>query len=235
MGSNYFRFKQFTINQDKCAFKVGTDGVLLGASADITGTGRILDVGAGTGLISLMLAQRGGTHIFAIEPEKESFIQLCENINNSPWSNIIQANETSLQDFAPDMKFDLIVSNPPYFSDSLRNPDQRKSVTRHTDTLSSSDLLAGAERLLSGSGRFQVIMPYVEGNLLIAVACGFGLFCNSLVKIRPLPSSETKRIIITFTRERKPVHEKFLTIESGKRHDFTDDYIRLTRDFYLNF
>ena len=144
--------------------------------------------------------------------------------------------KTDLQSFKTlTEKFDLIVSNPPYFSDSLKNPDPRKSAARHNDSLTSKELLTGVIALLESNGSFQVILPYVEGNILIAEAQEYGLYCNNILKIRPLPTSEIRRLIITFSRERKPVTEKFLTIEYGKRHEFTEDYINLTRDFYLKF
>lgn len=235
MAANHFIFKEFTINQEKSAFKVGTDGVLLGAYADVTGVHRILDIGTGTGLISLMLAQRSEAEVVAIEPDHESFIQSCENINNSKWKDRIEVFETTLQEYNTKNKFDLIVTNPPYFSDSIRNPDQRKSFARHNDTLSSSDILKSMNLLLNYNGRLQLIMPYIEGNILIAEASGYGFYCYDMLKIRPLPTSEIRRLILTFGRERVRITEKFLTIEHGKRHEFTEEYINLTKDFYLKF
>ena len=124
MANNYFSFRQFIIYQDRCAFKVGTDGVLLGAYADISSAERILDIGTGTGLIALMLGQRCGAIITAIEPDSESFRQACTNIEECKWENRIKAENISLQNFFPgNDKFDLIVTNPPYFADSLKNPD----------------------------------------------------------------------------------------------------------------
>jgi tRNA1Val (adenine37-N6)-methyltransferase len=235
MPNSYFNFKQFTINQDKSAFKVGTDGVILGASADISGVNRILDIGTGTGLIAIMLAQRCGAEIVAIEPDNDSYRQALENVGNSRWRDRISVECTSLQDFRPEKPFDLIVSNPPFFSGSLKNPDPRKSASRHNDSLTGQELLNGAAQLLTENGRFCVIMPYVEGNILIAEAQEYGLFCNGLLKIRPLATSDVRRLVISFSRQRKKPDEKFLTIEHGKRHEFSEDYISLTKDFYLNF
>jgi tRNA1Val (adenine37-N6)-methyltransferase len=235
MANDYFEFKQFIIYQDRCAFKVGTDGVILGAFANISGARRILDIGAGTGLISLMLAQRSEALIFAIEPDDESFSQLQENINRSKWSDRVIASNTRLQDFSTNEKFDLIVSNPPYFSNSLKNPDKRKSDTRHNDNLSTSDLLKCSSALLAPEGRLQVIMPYPEGSLLIAEGPDYGLFCYEILKIKPLPTSDVRRLVLAFSKEKKKLSEKFLTIEHGRRHEFTQEYIDLTRDFYLKF
>jgi tRNA1Val (adenine37-N6)-methyltransferase len=236
MANDYFSFKQFTIYQDKSAFKVGTDGVLLGACANIEGARKILDIGSGTGLISIMLAQRCNAYITAIEPDHESFIQTCENVSRCEWSTRIKVENTSLQNFNSDQdKFDLIVTNPPYFSDSLKNPDPRKTFARHNDSLSSEELLEGVSKLLDEQGRLQLILPYVEGNIFIAGANKFGLYCNNILKIKPLPTSEIRRLILTFSRIRKKPVESFLTFEHGKRHEFTDEYINLTKDFYLKF
>jgi len=236
MANNYFSFKQFTVYQDKCAFKVGTDGVLLGACADITGAKHILDIGTGTGLIALMLAQRSDAEIVAIEPDLNSFEQAYRNIETSKWESRIKVEDTALQNYDPgSVKFDLIVSNPPFFSDSLKNPDHGKASARHNDSLKNSELLEGAIRLMAESGRLQVIMPYVEGNIFIAEAREYGLFCSNILKIKPLPTSEIRRLIMTFSRERHKVKEKFLTIERGRRHEFTEEYKALTRDFYLKF
>ena len=235
MANKYFSFKQFTVYQDKCSFKVGTDGVLLGASAEVNGVKDILDVGTGTGLIALMLAQRSDAHITALEPDEDSFRQAVENIRESRWNDRINVINTRIQLFDPGYRFDLIVSNPPYFTDSLKNPDDRKASARHTGNLTGVELLEGVRRLLTDKGKFQVIMPWAEGNLLIAEASGFGLYCNQILKIRPLPTSGIKRMIITFSTKRESVREKFLTIEHGSRHEFTEDYKNLTKDFYLNF
>lgn len=236
MANDYFSFKQFTIYQDKSTFKVGTDGVLLGASADITGVGTILDVGTGTGLIAIMLAQRCIATIVAIEPDDSSFIQSCENVKNCKWYNRISVEHTRLQDFNPEVdKFDMVVINPPYFNNSIKNPDPHKSAARHNDNLTSADILFNTSRLLKEDGRLQVIMPYIEGNVFIAEAATYGFYCNKLLKIRPLPDSEIRRLILTFSRKQLPLLERFLTIEKGKRHEFTEEYVNLTKDFYLKF
>ena len=236
MANNYFSFKQFTINQEKSSFKVGTDSVLLGAAADVTGTRKILDIGSGTGVITIMMAQRSDAEIIAIEPDQSSYLQTCENVSRCKWNNRIKVEHTSLQDYNPvNEKFDLIVTNPPYFSNSLKNPDITKSSTRHTDMLGSSDLLEGVVKLLEDEGRFHLVMPYVEGNIFIAEAHKYELFCYNILKIKPLPTAEIKRLILSFSRKRKKITEKFLTIEHGKRHEFTEDYINLTKDFYLKF
>jgi tRNA1Val (adenine37-N6)-methyltransferase len=236
MAGNYFSFKQFTICQDKSAFKVGTDGVLLGASADVTGVKRILDAGSGTGLIAIMLAQRCDAEIVAIEPDHESYFQTCDNVSLCKWSSRIKVEHTGLQNYYPGKeKFDLIVTNPPYFTDSLKSPDPRKSVARHNDSLTSEEILKSVLRLMDEGGHLQLIMPYVEGNVFIAEAQKYNLYCNSILKIRPLPTGEIRRLILTFSRKRIRITERFLTIEYGRRHEFTEEYINLTKEFYLKF
>ena len=236
MANSYFHFKQFTINQDKCVFKVGTDGVLLGACADIRGAGKILDIGTGTGLIALMLAQRSEAEITAIEPDHDSFEQACDNVRQSKWHERIKVVNTGLQNYDPGaVRFDLIVTNPPWFTDSLKNPDQGKAAARHNVTLDNTELLTGVSLLLAEDGRFQVIMPYVEGNIFISEAREYGLFCNNILKIKPLPTSGVRRLILAFSRSRLKPAERFLTIEHGKEHEFTREYINLMKDFYLKF
>jgi len=236
MANNYFTFKQFTVNQDKSVFKVGTDGVLLGAVTNVDGVKKILEIGTGTGLIALMLAQRSDAEIVAIEPDFESWCQACENVNRSKWNSRIKVLNSDFQSYLPESeKFDLVVTNPPYFTDSLRNPDPRKSTARHNDSLTSEELLKGVTRLLEENGKFQLILPYVEGNIFIAEAVRYGIFCNSILKIRPLPDSDIRRLILTFSRIKTLPAEKFLTIEKGNRHDFTEEYINLTKEFYLKF
>jgi len=236
MANNYFSFKQFTIYQDKSAFKVGTDGVLLGACAEVEAAKKILDIGSGTGLIAIMAAQRCNAEIVAIEPDYESYLQVMSNVENCKWKNRINVENIRVQEFISiDTKFDLILTNPPFFTDSLKNPDMRIAASRHNDSLTTEELLKSVVRLLEEEGRFQLILPFVEGNIFIAGAQEYGLYCNSIIKIRPLPTSDVRRLILTFSKSRKRLTEKFLTIEKGKRHDYTDDYINLTSEFYMKF
>jgi tRNA1Val (adenine37-N6)-methyltransferase len=237
MANNYFSFKEFTINQDKTIFKVGTDGVLLGACADITEGKRILDVGTGTGLIALMVAQRTAAGIVAIEPEINSYNEACENVRNSEWQNRISVENVDFQRYSSEQtqKFDIIISNPPYFRDTLKNPDRDKSATRHSDSLTFSDILFGANHLLNPKGNLQIILPYAEGTLFIAEASQSGLYCNRIIKIKPVPAGNIIRLILKFERVKKPLLEKFLTIETGTRHRYTEEYKEITKDFYLKF
>lgn len=235
MANDSFNFKQFTIYQDKAAFKVGTDGVLLGAVADLNGVRRLLDIGTGTGLIAIMTAQRCEADIVAIEPDYDSFIQCCENVSLCRWKERITVENITLQEYGDNEKFDLIITNPPFFTDSLKSPDPRRTVSRHNDSLTNAEILSNASRLLREDGRLQLILPYAEANIFITEASEYGFFCNSIMKIRPLPTSQTRRMILIMSRQRIRATERFLTIEHGKRHEFTEDYISLTKDFYLKF
>ena len=237
MPNQWFNFKQFKVWQKESAFKVGTDGVLLGAWCDVKDNSRILDVGTGTGLIALMTAQRSDADIVAIEPDKSSAAEASLNIAKSPWNKRIMILETTLQDYSDntDLSFDHIVSNPPYFSDSLQNADMRLSRARHNFSLDSVDLLKCAVKLLDDSGMLSVILPYTEANLLIAEACDYGLYCSRMLNVKPLPDKPVKRILLEFTREKKDLSSGFLIIETGKRHNYSHEYRSLTKDFYLDF
>jgi tRNA1Val (adenine37-N6)-methyltransferase len=235
MPNNYFRFKQFKVNQEQATFKVGTDGVLMGACADLPDAKNILDIGTGTGLIALMAAQRSKADIVAIEPDEDSFSQAAENVKDSPWSDRIVLVNKDFQRFWTDCtnKFDIIITNPPYFKDSLKNPDGAKSSARHSDALSSEDILSGSRKLLNDKGSLQLILPYIEGTLFIAEAIDYGFFCNRIIKVRPSPAGEIIRLILKFERTKKKLSEKFLTIETGTRHSYTEEYKEVTKDFYL--
>ncbi|MDX9812418.1 MAG: methyltransferase [Bacteroidales bacterium] len=236
MSNSYFRFKQFTIHQDKASFKVGTDSVILGAWVDTGGAESILDIGTGTGLLALMLAQRSGALITAIEPDRDSFEQAYNNVKNCKWHERICVVNTTLQDFSSGSgMYDLIVTNPPYFSGSLKNPDSRKAASRHNDSLQPSDLLKAVDMLLHEDGSFYIILPYAEAAVFIAEASDYGFFCNSMLKIKPSPSGSVIRLIMSLSRSAQRLSESFLTIGKGPRHEYTADYINLTKDFYPGF
>jgi tRNA1Val (adenine37-N6)-methyltransferase len=237
MAGNIFNFKQFTINHDRSAFKVGTDGVLLGAYADVSGVRNILDIGTGTGLIALMLAQRSEAAVTAVEPDVESFRQACMNAALSKWADRIHVVNSDLQSFYPgETRYDLIVANPPYFRSSLKNPGKTKAAARHDVSLGFDDLLGGVSRLLESKGLFQVILPANEGKIFTELAVTYHLYCCKMLKIKPLPEGEVKRLILTFSQKRfNPAEESCLVIETGKRHEYTEEYKKLTGDFYLAF
>lgn len=237
MSNSWFNFKEFKIIQEKSAFKVGTDGVLLGAWCNIYHDMEVLDVGTGTGLIALMLAQRSEANITAIEPDKLSAEEATYNILSSPWSKRINVKEHSLQSFVKicALKFDHIITNPPYFTESLLNRDIRLSKARHNHSLSGKELLRCSEDLLKPEGKLSVILPYKEANLLIADASEFGMYCNRMLNIKPLPGKSVKRILLEFSRKRSRLSTGILIVETGKRHEYSHEYKDLTKDFYLDF
>lgn len=234
MPNPYFRFKQFTVFHDKCAMKVGVDGVTLGTWADVSNAKSILDVGCGSGLIALMLAQRSEAEITAVDIDAQCILQSDENIENSPWKERISLVHSSFQDFAENYsgQFDLIVSNPPFFINSLKNPLQSRAVARHTDTLLHEDLVKNAKKLLAENGMFCVILPVLEGKQFIELAENEGLICSQKVSVFPNLEKPAKRLLLEFKNEKTDCHESKITIEK-ERGVYTDEYRELVKDFYL--
>jgi len=217
--------------------KVGTDSVLLGAWTNVGQAENILDIGTGTGLVAIMMAQRSDADIHAIELQKNAFQQARENIYNCPWSDRIQIQYVSFQEYAScaDRSFDLIVSNPPYFIDSLSPTREDRYQARHNSTLSQEDLILGSLKILKSDGRLSVILPYREGHSFIDLAGRNGLYCSRKTYVKPNPNKNPKRLLLEFSFQQIKPEEKHLTIEKGERHNFTREYRSLTRDFYLNF
>jgi tRNA1Val (adenine37-N6)-methyltransferase len=236
MPNQYFRFKQFAIRQEKSAMKVGTDGVMLGAWVNIGDAKSILDVGTGTGLIAIMLAQRSNATIKAVEVDEQSAQQAMENVSNSRWQNRITIHCQSFQHFAEktNHRFDLIVSNPPYFIKSLKSDEVARSIARHNELLPHTDLLNGINKLLAENGRFAGIFPYVEGNVFVALASTIGLYCTKRVSIYGKINGSIKRLLLEFSKEKLPLDETEITVR-GLNGEYTPEYVNLTKDFYLAF
>lgn len=237
MPNSWFQFKQFKVNQDKTAMKVGTDGVLLGAWADVENSNQILDVGTGTGLIALMLAQRAPqATVLGIDVDSEAAMQASQNFADSPWNDRLSAQKSDFKNFhqSDDSKFDHIVSNPPYFRSSLKSPQVSRTLARHDTDLTYESLISSTLENLSEEGRFSVVLPYVEGSIFIALAASKGLFCSRKVNVYPTPTSAIKRLLLEFRREKqaKPT-ESDLIIEVEGRHIYSPEYVSLTREFYL--
>ncbi len=237
MANTYFKFKQFTINQEHCAMKVGTDGVLLGAYTDVKNATNILDIGTGSGLIALMLAQQTKSKITAIEIDEQASKQAKENVKNSKFKTRIKIINISLQNFTKtyDKHFDLIVSNPPYFQNSYKSNNNKRTTARHTTELSYNDLISNSEKLLSENGTVCIIIPKDEEQNLINIATKNNLFLTDILNIKPTPSKPSKRIIISFSRTKAQITKSELIIEDKGRHNYSDKYINLTKDFYLKF
>lgn len=234
MPNPFFRFKQFTIYQDKCAMKVGTDGVLLGVTADVTQAASILDIGTGTGLIALMLAQRNSkAHVDAIEIDEQAAQQAQENVNSSPFTHI-RVIATSLQAYTTQQPYQLIVSNPPYFVDGLKTPNAQRTMARHTDNLSFEELLQGVDRLLHEEGKFWVILPHDQMTHFCSTATHYRLHCYKKIHVYPRADKGAKRIIMGFTRTFTPCIEEDLIIEGDQRHTLSPAFAKLTHPFYLD-
>lgn len=236
MANPYFRFKKFTVYHDKCAMKVGTDAVLLGAWADTSFCRNILDIGTGTGIIALMLAQRSQATVEAIDIDKEACVQATENAAASPYTERIKVVHASCADFAASnqqKRYDLIVSNPPYFINSLKCPDNKRTMARHTDTLLLSDLIREAQTLLSPSGRIALVLPYERLEEVKALASANHLYICRQTDVIPTPGAAPKRLLVELsTTEENIKNRDTLTIEEA-RHQYTPEYIALTKEFYL--
>lgn len=238
-----FTFKRFEIAQDRTAMKVGTDGVLLGAWATPPlGATDILDIGTGTGVIALMLAQRfEKCQVDGVEIDIQSSLQAKENVASTLWRERITIYNLSVQSFADEIgerRYDSVVSNPPYFSNSLKSPDNKRTTARHNDSLSIEELLISSSRVLKLEGRLSVVLPIQEGEELIKRSIKFGFQTTRVCSVFPTMLSEKpKRLLIelSLTQNKIERQESRLVIEKEKRGDYTEDYIALTKDFYLKF
>ena len=232
-----FSFKHFSIQQDKTAMKVGTDGVLLGAWTPINHKpNSILDIGAGTGLIALMLAQRtAAEQIDALEIDEEAYEQATDNFENSPWSDRLFCYHAGLDEFVeePEEEYDLIVCNPPFYTEDYKTDNEQRDLARFSDAMPFEELIEAADLLLSENGIFSVIIPYKEEEKFIAMANRSELYPIKITHVKGTPNSEIKRSLLAFSRNEI---EKFsidtLIIETA-RHIYTQEYIELTKDFYL--
>jgi len=239
MGSpnSFFDFKKFRIEQSGAAMKVGTDGVLLGAWAALRGTERrVLDIGAGTGLLALMAAQRcPAARIDAIEIDADAAATARDNAAHAPWGERVTVYHAAIQDFTPraEALYDAVLSNPPFFVDSLKAPTAARSAARHNDTLSFDDLAAAAARLLAPEGFLAVVYPVAEAATFEAAATRVGLYPRRRLLVRGTTAGAFKRTLTEYVRCPAILAEETLSIQHAPG-SYTDEYRRLTRDFYLN-
>lgn len=238
MANNFFRFKQFTVYQEMCGMKVGTDGVLLGAWCNVRDRKKVLDIGTGTGLIALMIAQRNAAvQVDALEIDADACRQATINFESSPWGDRLHVLQNDFTDFAvaAPCKYDLIVSNPPYFENSLKAGSQKRSQARHTDTLSYEDLLGHGASLLADEGVMALVFPIDVAAKIEELALKNGLACVRRVVVKGNPAVPPKRVLAEFARCSDTTASSSATelIVEIQRHCYSDDYIALTRDFYL--
>jgi tRNA1Val (adenine37-N6)-methyltransferase len=231
-----FIFKQFNINQDQCAMKIGTDAVLLGAWTSVTQSpSSILDIGAGTGILAMMLAQRCSAELIdAIEIDDNAFEQCVDNFENAPWSDRLYCYHASLEEFVYEIedKYDLIISNPPFHSEDYKTTNNSRDVARFNDVLPFNHLLESVSKLLSTEGLFSVIIPFKDKNDFTNSAINYGLFPNRILDIKGHPKALMKRSLVEFSFHESEINKDELIIET-ERHQYTKEYIDLTKDFYL--
>ncbi|MHB8261395.1 MAG: tRNA1(Val) (adenine(37)-N6)-methyltransferase [Bacteroidia bacterium] len=238
MSHQTFVFKKFSIQQHNSAHKVGTDGVLIGAWAEVKNAKNILDVGTGTGIIALMMAQKSQAQIDAIEIEQGSFEQATENAEHSIWAKRIKIYLSTLQDFAKTVhkKYDVVITNPPYFVDSSKAPDEERSHARHTDLLPFKELIRDVIGVLNNTGMFYIILPTKESIDFKMLAEKEDLHLVKLLRVKTKSTNDVeKRHIMLFKLTKESFSEQTISIENEGRHNFTDEYKKLTGDFYLHF
>lgn len=234
-----FTFKEFTVHQDKTAMKIGTDAVLLGAWTSLKNNPTtILDIGSGTGILGLMLAQRSNAMtIDAVEIEENAYEQTVENFEKSDWADRLFCYNASFQDFVSEMieeneQYELIISNPPFYTATFESENMSRNKARFTSSLSFENLLNGVSKLLSENGIFTSIIPFKEESNFVQIANKNGLFLNKVCRVKGNISSEIKRSLLEFSFEKLQIKEDELIIETH-RHQYTKKYIDLTKDFYL--
>ena len=231
-----FQFKQFTINQNQCAMKIGTDGVLLGAWTSLEHDPfSILDIGAGTGVLSLMLAQRSQAEVIeALEIDDQAYEQCVDNFEHSPWNDRLFCYHASLEEFTEEIDdtYDLIICNPPFYNHTYKTENSQRDLARFQDAMPFEHLLKSVANLLSNNGIFSVVLPFSEEHNFIQLASRLSLFPNRLTRVKGTPASEAKRSLIEFSFSKTEIITSELIIETT-RHDYTEDYINLTKDFYL--
>lgn len=228
-----FKFKQFTIKQERCAMKVGTDGCLLGSWADVSHCRRILDIGTGSGLIAIMCAQRSNAYITGLEIDCEAAAQAADNAACSPWRERIEIINCDALSYSSTETFDAIVSNPPFFSSSLKCPDKARTHARHDDTLSCQSLIAKASELLSKGGTLSVVIPNDVLDVWCDEALFKGLSARRITRVHTLPHKAAKRALIEFVKGAHPlpvVNDFILESTSGC---YSPEACDLLRDFYL--
>jgi tRNA1Val (adenine37-N6)-methyltransferase len=238
MPNTWFHFKQFTIQQEHAAMKVGTDGVLLGAWTSVPGPqSRVLDVGCGTGLIALMLAQRTKLVVVdALEIDPSSARQALENFQNSPWKERIQCIQSSFQDYSSQCKsrYDLIICNPPFFSGSSKTPSKELNLARHDDSLSLEDIFRGSVSLMKKTSIISLILPIEKEAQAMDLITEHKLYCCRLTRVIPAPGKPTKRVLLECSYFPGRAIEDELTIETETRHRYSDKFKNLVNEFYLS-
>ncbi|MBL7692708.1 MAG: methyltransferase [Flavipsychrobacter sp.] len=236
MSNNWFQFKQFRIDQGQCAMKVTTDACIQGAWTPLhPQTKRILDIGTGTGLLALMLAQRSDTALIeAVEYDTTAAEQAKENVSHSPWSERIAVCCNDIRDYKSAEKYDLIICNPPFFDNALLGPQQEKNRARHTIALSKEDLAAVIVKHLTPEGYFSILLPIPEYRYWLTVAETCGLFPQEQLLIHHRPGSEPKRIVAIMSRNKTGTSREHQLTIMQEESTYSDNFKEMLRPFYLN-
>lgn len=231
-----FSFKKFNVAQDRCAMKIGTDGVLLGCWAPVENVHSVLDIGSGTGVISLIMAQRSSADILdAVEIDEDAYEQTVENFESSPWADRLFCYHASFQEFFTEMddQYDLIISNPPFYTENYKTSNRKRDLARFEEALPFEHLLYGAAKLLSNKGKLAIIVPYKSEVEVIQLAENFKLYPHKVTRVKGNPKTDVKRSLLVFRFQDEKTEYNELIIETS-RHKYTEDYKALTRAFYLH-
>ena len=232
MSNNYFKFKQFTIVQDGCAMKVGTDGCLLGGWFDCSKSKKILDIGCGSGLIAIMAAQRCDALVTGIEIDSNAAIQAEENVKNSPWSERIEIVNCDFLEYLTSKRFDTIVCNPPYFVNSLKCDRSQRTLARHSDSLNCKEFFAKCAKISTDTATVNIIIPSDIAEEWLSAAKENGFNASRITHIKTTPKKAPKRVLMEFSRNETATNEKTIIFEDG-RGEYSEDVKNILRDFYL--
>ena len=239
MPNNYFQFKQFIILQGNCAMKVTTDGCLFGAwtasaISQLSAVNSILDIGTGTGLLSLMIAQKSNATIKAVEIDEPAATQAQHNFAASPWANRLQVYNTSIQQFTqqPTKQFDFIITNPPFFENDLKSHNANRNTALHSSVLSFGELLGAIQKLLLPNGKFAILLPFHRLDFFVGLAVNAGFYLHQKTLVKQTPKHLNFRAILLFGYEVKSMQEKEIIIKV--EDEYTADFSDLLKDYYLN-
>jgi tRNA1Val (adenine37-N6)-methyltransferase len=236
LKNDTFRFKQFSVKQDRCAMKIGTDAVLLATLPRFRPVRRILDIGTGTGVVALMLAQQmPAAHIDAIELDPGAARQAAFNFSQSPWAANLHGIQGDFLDFSAEEKYDLIVSNPPYFTNALRSDTPERNLARHADESLLSGWLLKAAALLNESGNLALILPYAsDGSFIAQIPPESGLFLHAHIGIHSFPGSEPVRMIVILSKCLSQTDKKSFVIYE-ERNKYSASYVDFMKDYFIIF